>query len=311
MNPSLAFELLKVTEQAAIKAFFWKGKGDKNSADKAATEAMREILNSINIKGTVVIGEGEMDEAPMLYIGEKLGKGEDEIDIAVDPIDGTTLTSKNRENAISVIGISEKNSLLNAPDMYMKKIGVGPKAKGAIDITKDLTYNLKEISKALNKKPEEINIVILERDRHNQYIKEAREFGARVTLITDGDVCPVIGAGLDDIDIDVMFGIGGAPEGVLAAIAAKCLGGDFQGILHPESEEEIERCKKMGITDIKKVFKLNDLVKSDKNIFCLTGITDGYIVKGVKKRANKIITESLILNSFDFTPRFITGYHNL
>ena len=310
MDIGLGFQLLKVTEIAAVKASFWRGRGDKNSADDAATKAMREVLNSMNIDGKVVIGEGEMDEAPMLYIGEKLGKGGFEVDIAVDPIDGTTLTSKNRENAISVIGVAKKGTLLNAPDMYMKKIGVGPKAKEAINITKDLTWNLKEISKALGKKPEDMNMVILDRDRHNPFVKEAREFGARVTLITDGDVSPVIAAGLE-LNVDLMFGIGGAPEGVLAAIGAKCLGGDFQGILAPENEEQIKRCKDMGIVDVNKVFTLNELVKSNENIFCITGITDGYLVKGVKKVNNKIVTSSLLLNSFDYVPRFITGFYNI
>lgn len=309
MNFNLGYDILRVTEQAAIRSANWRGKGNKNEADGAATSAMREVLNSLPIVGTVVIGEGEMDEAPMLYNGEVLGKGGVEIDIAVDPLDGTTLTAKNRENAITVIAVSEKGTLLKAPDMYMMKLGVGPKAKGAIDLSKNLYENLKEIAKALKKKPEDVNVVILDRDRHNEYIKEAREFGAKVTLISDGDVSPIVGTGIDSIGMDVLFGIGGAPEGVLAAAAAKCLGGDFQGKLWVENAEEEKKCKAMGIKDPNQIYTLNQLVKSDNVIFALTGVTNGFLAKGVQFTNGKVVTSSLLLNSKEKIIRKVETIH--
>jgi fructose-1,6-bisphosphatase II len=311
MDRALGYHLVRVTENAAIESAPWRGKGDKKAADGAATTAMRETLNALPISAKVVIGEGEIDEAPMLYIGEELGTGGEKLDIAVDPLDGTTLTAKYRENAIAVIAIAETGSLLHAPDMYMMKIGVGPKAKGAIDLSKPFLENLKNITDALGKKPGEVNIVMLDRDRHNEYVKIAREFGMRVTLITDGDVCPMIGAGLDTVDMDILFGIGGAPEGVLAAAAARCLGGDFQGKLWPENEAELERCKKMGIKDPKNhIFRLEELVKSENVIFSLTGVTNGYLTKGVDYRNGKILTQSLLLDAREKAVRFVDGIHS-
>ncbi|HCL55439.1 MAG TPA: class II fructose-bisphosphatase [Spirochaetia bacterium] len=309
MDVSLSYHILRVTEEAAVQSAYWRGKGDKNAADQAATEAMRNLLNTLPVSATVVIGEGEMDEAPMLYINEKLGTGGEKIDIAVDPLDGTTLTAKNRENAITVISVAESGCLLNAPDMYMMKIGVGPKAKGSLDLSKSLTVNLNQIAEALKKKPEEINIVMLDRDRHQSYVNEARKFGARVTLITDGDVSPVIGAGIEDIDMDILFGIGGAPEGVLAACAAKCLGGDFQGKLWAENEAEVKRCQNMGIKDLNQVIKLDDMVKTDKVIFSLTGVTDGFLAKGVRLLDKKAVTESIVMNAIEKKLRKVQTVH--
>lgn len=294
MDHSLAYGVLKVTEKAAIESALWRGKGDKKKADEAATSAMRETLNTLPISATVVIGEGEIDEAPMLYIGEKLGTGGESLDIAVDPLDGTTLTAKNRENAITVIALAKAGTLLHAPDMYMLKLAVGPKAKGVINLSKGLTWNLKEVSKALNKKPHELNIVMLDRDRHTEYLKECREFGCEVTLITDGDVSPVVSLGLE-ILVHMLFGSGGAPEGVLAAAAARCLGGDFQGQLLPSNEAEKIRCQKMGIQDIEHIFTLKELVKSPEVIFALTGVTHGSLCLGVQFLPHQILTHSLLL----------------
>lgn len=311
MDISLAYHVLRVTEKAAIGAALYSGSGDKMKADGAATEAMREVLNQLPISAKVVIGEGERDEAPMLYIGEELGTGGVGIDIAVDPLDGTNLCAKNRENSIAVIALAPKGTLLHAPDMYMLKMGVGPKAKGVIDLNKPFLENLKAVTKALGKKPQEVNIVMLDRDRHDEYIEQARNYGARVTLITDGDVAPVAGAGLENVDIDILFGIGAAAEGVLAASAAKCLGGDFQGKLAPRNDQEISRCKEMGIEDPEnKIFTIDELVKTDKVIFCLTGVTKGYLADRVKFEKDKIITSSLILTSFEKVSRSVTSVHS-
>ena len=306
---ALAYHILRTTENAALKAAYWRGKGDKNSADQAATTAMRETLNALPISATVVIGEGEMDEAPMLYIGEKLGTGGPALDIAVDPLDGTTLCAKNRENSITVIAVSDRGSFLHAPDMYMLKLGVGPKARGAIDLNKDLTTNLKQIASALGKKPQDLNVVLLDRERHSSYLDEIRKFGAKATLITDGDVSPIVAAGMQSLDMDVLFGIGGAPEGVLAAAAAKCLGGDFQGKLWFENEGEHKRCKEMGLTDPDKVFTLNELVRSDNVIFALTGVTDGFLTPGVVFSPNEAQTHSLVIHSAEKILRKVQSIH--
>ncbi len=295
MDYSLAYSIIKVTEKAAIESALWRGKGDKKKADEAATTAMRETLNTLPISATVVIGEGEIDEAPMLYIGEKLGTGGPALDIAVDPLDGTTLTAKNRENAITVIALAKAGTLLHAPDMYMLKLAVGPKAKGVINLAKGLKWNLKEVSKALNKKPHELNIVMLDRERHSEYLKECREFGCGVTLITDGDVSPVVSLGLENSGVDMLFGSGGAPEGVLAAAAARCLGGDFQGQLLPSNEAEKTRCQKMGIQDVSHFFTLEELVKSPEVIFALTGVTNGSLCLGVDFLPTQTLTHSLLL----------------
>lgn len=309
MDFSLAYHILRVTEAAALQSARWRGRGDKKKADEAATEAMRHTLNNLPISATVVIGEGEMDEAPMLYIGEKLGTGGEALDIAVDPLDGTTLAAKNRENSIAVIAVAKAGSLLHAPDMYMLKLGVGPKAKGALDLSKSLSWNLKETSKALKKKPEDLTVVMLDRDRHSEYVKECRDFGCRITLITDGDVSPMIAAGLEDSGVDMLFGSGGAPEGVLAAAAARCLGGDFQGRLMPENDEQKARCKSMGIEDVNHYFTLNQLVKSDEVIFALTGVTHGSLCRGVRFYPDKTITESLLLSAQEKTVRKIKSLY--
>ncbi|MDN5292949.1 MAG: fructose,6-bisphosphatase [Eubacteriales bacterium] len=309
MERELTLEFVRVTEAAALAAARWMGRGDKNAADGAAVSAMRAVFDTVAIDGVVVIGEGEMDEAPMLYIGEKLGCGKEPVDIAVDPVEGTNNVAKGLPNSIAVVAVAERGGLLNAPDMYMDKIAVGPKAAGCIDITAPVKENLKNVAKALKKDVSDLTVVILDRPRHEKIIRECREAGARIKLIPDGDVAPAVAAAIEGTGVDMLLGIGGAPEGVLAAAALKCLGGDMQARLWPEDEEDIERARKLGITDINKVLTLDDLVKSDDVIFAATGITDGDMLKGVRFFGNGARTHSLVMRSRTGTVRFIDATH--
>jgi fructose-1,6-bisphosphatase II len=312
MERELALEFVRVTEAAAIASARWMGKGDKISADDAATEAMRAAFNTVNIDGIVVIGEGEMDEAPMLYIGERVGAGGGTlVDIAVDPLEGTNLVAKGLPNAVAVMAIAERGSLLHAPDMYMDKIAVGPLAKGKIDITKPVSENVRNVAAALGRATEEITVVILDRPRHEKIIQEVRESGARVKLISDGDVSPAIAAAIEGTGVHMLLGIGGAPEGVIAAAALKCLGGDMQARLIPESQEEIIRAKTMGIADINQVLTLDDLVKSDDVMFAATAITDGDMLQGVNFFPGGARTRSLVMRSKTGTVRFVDAIHKL
>jgi fructose-1,6-bisphosphatase II len=312
MERELALEFVRVTEAAAIASARWMGKGDKISADDAATEAMRAAFNTVNIEGIVVIGEGEMDEAPMLYIGERVGAGGGTlVDIAVDPLEGTNLVAKGLPNAVAVMAIAERGSLLHAPDMYMDKIAVGPLAKGKIDITKPVSENVRNVAAALGRATEEITVVILDRPRHEKIIQEVRESGARVKLISDGDVSPAIAAAIEGTGVHMLLGIGGAPEGVIAAAALKCLGGDMQARLKPESQEEITRAKTMGIADINQVLTLDDLVKSDDVMFAATAITDGDMLQGVNFFPGGARTRSLVMRSKTGTVRFVDAIHKL
>lgn len=312
MERELTLEFVRVTEAAAIAAARLMGKGDKNGADGAAVEAMREAFNTVNIEGVVVIGEGEMDEAPMLYIGEQVGAGGGTmVDIAVDPVEGTTLVSKGLPNSIAVMAIAERGTLLHAPDMYMDKIAVGPLAKGKIDITKTVTENVRNVAKALGREPEELTVVILDRPRHAKIIQEVRQTGARVKLISDGDVSPAISVAVEGSGVHMLLGIGGAPEGVIAAVALKCLDGDMQARLYPENDEEIERCKKMGIADVTKVLTLDDLVKSEDVLFAATAITDGDILQGVSFFPGGARTRSIVMRSKTGTVRFVDAVHKL
>lgn len=310
MNRNLALEFVRVTEMAAIASARLMGRGDEKAADQAAVDAMRSMLDSVDCDATVVIGEGERDEAPMLYIGEKVGTGNgQELEIALDPLEGTTICATGGYNSISVMAIGEKGNLLNAPDTYMKKIAVGPEAKGVIDITKSATENIKRIAEAKKCRIQDLTAVVLDRPRHQELIKELRETGCRINLIGDGDVSAAIATSLPDSGIDVLFGIGGAPEGVIAAAALRCLGGDFQGILQPRNDEEIERAKKMGISDIKKVFYIDDLA-SGNVMFCATGVTDGSLLEGVKFKKWGAITHSIVMRSESGTIRHIKGEHH-
>ncbi len=310
MDRSLAIEFARVTEAAAINCAHWIGKGEKNMADGAAVEAMRKMFDTVAISGTVVIGEGEMDEAPMLYIGEKVGKGGVEVDIAVDPLEGTNLTAKNMNGAIAVMAIAEKGSLLHAPDMYMDKIVVGPKAKGAIDINLAPEENMLNVAKALGKDVRDLNIVMLERERHQYIVDAARKLGARCKFISDGDVSPVIATSFGTEGIDMMMGKGGAPEGVIAAAAIKCMGGDMQGRLVPETEEEIRRVHEMGIADVNKVLTLDDLVSTNDVYFVATGVTNGDMLKGVRFTEKHAITHTVVMRGLTSTIRFIEAYHD-
>lgn len=310
MDRSLVIELARVTEAAAINCAHWIGKGEKNLADGAAVEAMRNMFDTVAISGTVVIGEGEMDEAPMLYIGEKVGKGGVEVDIAVDPLEGTNLTAKNMNGAIAVMAVAKKGGLLHAPDMYMDKIVVGPKAKGAIDINLSPEENMRNVAKALGKDVSELNIVMLERERHQYIVDAARKLGARCKFISDGDVSPVIATSFGTEGIDMMMGKGGAPEGVIAAAAIKCMGGDMQGRLVPETEEEVRRVHEMGIADVNKVLTLDDLVSTDDVYFVATGVTNGDMLKGVRFTEKYAVTHTVVMRSVTGTIRFIEAYHD-
>jgi len=310
VNRNLALEFVRVTEMAAIASARLMGRGDEKEADRAAVDAMRVMLDSIQCNATVVIGEGERDEAPMLYIGEKVGSGEGvELEIAVDPLEGTTICAKGGLNAISVMAIGEKGGLMHAPDTYMQKIAVGPEAKGLIDITATPTENLKRLADAKKCRIQDLTAVVLDRPRHEELIAELRESGCRITLIGDGDVSAAIATAQPDSGIDILFGTGGAPEGVIAAAALRCLGGDFQGIFRPRNQEEIERAKAMGVEDINKVMKINDLA-SGNVMFCATGVTDGTLLDGVKFKSWGATTHSIVMRSESGTMRNITAQHH-
>ena len=312
MERSLTMELVRVTEAAALASARWMGRGKKEEADDAATSAMRNVFDTIPMRGTVVIGEGEMDEAPMLYIGEKLGTSSGPlVDVAVDPLEGTNIVAQGTWNALAVIAIADKGTLLHAPDMYMRKIAVGPEAVGKIDINASTLENLKSVAKAKNKNIEDVVAIVLDRPRHIKLIEEIREAGARIKLIPDGDVAAAINTAFDDTGVDVLFGIGGAPEGVLAAAALKCLGGEIQGKLVPSNDTEIARCTKMGITDLEKVFYMDDFCAGDDAIFAATGITDGELLKGVQFKGHRATTQSVVLRAKSGTIRFIDGSHSL
>ena len=293
MNRELSMEFVRVTEAAAIACGHSVGRGDKNGAYQLAVDAMRKMFDTVNISGTVVIGEGEMDEAPMLYIGEKVGCGGPEVDIAVDPVEGTNLVAKGQPGAIAVIAIAPKGCLLHAPDMYMDKIAVGPRAKGCINIDAPIQENLERVAKALERNVRDLSVVVLDRERHQGIIEDVRRAGARIQLITDGDVNPVVNAGIEGTGVHMYIGKGGAPEGVLAAAAIKCLGGDFQARLCPEDDEQVARCLKMGIGDINRVLTLDDLVKGDDCMFTSTAITDCNLLTGLNYFGNGVRTHTI------------------
>ena len=287
------------------------GRGSEHDADHAAVEAMRKMLNTINFNGRVVIGEGERDEAPMLFIGEEVGTGAGpKLDIALDPLEGTTICAKGGTNACSVIAIAEQGNFLHSPDIYMDKIAVGCEARGTISLEKSPTANLKAVAKAKRCKIEELTVCILDRPRHEQLIKEVRLAGARIFLIGDGDVSAAIAAATPNSDIDMLLGIGGAPEGVLSAAALRCLGGDIQGRLLFSREEEKSRAKSMGIDDLDKIYKIDDLA-SGNVMFCATGVTTGTFLDGVKFFAGHARTHSVVMRSQSGTVRYITAEHDL
>lgn len=311
LERSLSMELVRVTEAAALASARWMGRGKKDEADDAATTAMRNVFDTVPMKGTVVIGEGEMDEAPMLYIGEKLGTGYGQrVDVAVDPLEGTNIVASGGWNALAVIAVADHGNLLHAPDMYMDKIAVGPEAVGKIDINAPLIDNITAVAKAKNKDIEDVVATILNRPRHEYIIQQLREMGVRIKLINDGDVAGAINTAFDSTGVDILFGSGGAPEGVLAAVALKCLGGEIQGKLIPQDDSELQRCIKMGL-DVNKVLLMEDLVKGDDAIFAATGVTDGELLRGVQFKANYGETQSVVMRAKSGTVRFIDGRHSL
>ena len=310
----LVLEMVRVTEAAAIAASTLVGRGDEKAADAAAVEAMRAALNELDMNGTVVIGEGERDEAPMLYIGEKVGRGGDDspsIDIALDPLEGTTITAKAGPNSLAVLAIAEQGCLLNAPDVYMDKIAIGPGyPEGTIDLTKSPTDNVKALAKAKGVKPSEIIACVLDRPRHEKLIAELRSIGCGIMLIPDGDVAGVIATTDPDTTIDIYLGQGGAPEGVLAAAALRCVGGQFHGRMFFRNEDERQRARKWGIEDLDKVYDLRELAKGDC-IFAATGVTDGSLLAGVKRMKSKMTTESVVMRASSGTVRWVKGEHRI
>jgi fructose-1,6-bisphosphatase II len=309
-HPVHSLEFVKVTESAALAASRWMGRGERDAADGAAVEKMRESLGELEISGRVVIGEGERDEAPMLYIGEEVGSGGPEVDIAVDPVEGTNLVANGLPNSIAVLAIAQRGGLLHAPDSYMKKLAVGPKAAPYVHIDAPVRENLEAVANALEKPISDICVIILDRPRHAELIREVRQAGARIRLISDGDVDACIATAIESTGIHVAMGTGGAPEGVLAAAAIKCLGGNFMGRLQPRNQEEAERAIAMGFGDLDRVLKIDDLVRGDDVIFCATGITDGDLVRGVRFFGNQARTHSILVHSSG-TVRFIESTHRL
>ncbi|HJP15451.1 MAG TPA: class II fructose-bisphosphatase [Acidimicrobiales bacterium] len=307
---NLALELVRVTEAAALAASRWMGRGDKNGADGAAVDAMREVLNHVQMDGLVIIGEGEKDEAPMLFNGEKVGDGSPpQTDSAVDPIDGTTLTSLGRGNALAVISVSPRGTMFDpGPCVYMEKIAAGPDCHDAIDITRSPTENLEAIAAAKGESVRDLTAVILDRDRHHDLISEVRAAGARVRLIPDGDVAGAISTAWADSGADVLFGIGGTPEGVISAAALKCMGGVMQGRLWPRNESEKNETLEKGY-DLDAVLSIEDLVSGDSCFFAATGITDGELLKGVHYSGGKVHTQSLVMRSKSGTVRQIDASH--
>jgi fructose-1,6-bisphosphatase II len=313
---NLALEVVRITEAAALASARLMGRGDRKLADHVAVEAMRRAFDHMDIRGTVVIGEGERDEAPMLYIGEQVGAGwkdnaadSPKVDIAVDPLEGTNLCATGAPDAISVIAIADDGQFLNAPDTYMQKIAVGPEARGTIDLRESPTWNLQRIAKAKGKKVEDVTAVILDRDRHSDLIGEVRQAGARIRLIGDGDVSGAVMTANPDSGIDVLFGTGGAPEGVIAAAALKCVGGDFQGRLRWRSDEERARGLRMGIRDADAIYGIEDLAKGNV-MFAATGVTKGYLLDGVRFYGESAKTSSIVMRSKSGTVRVIEATHH-
>ena len=309
MDRNLAIELVRVSEFAALAASKHIGRGNEKAADQAAVDAMRKCLNSLTISGTVVIGEGERDEAPMLYIGEEVGAGGPQLDIALDPLEGTTITANGGENAMAVIALAQKGGFLNAPDVYMKKISANTQNQKIISLQQDLKSNIKELAQFKKVNIEDLVICILNRERHIEDIEVIRSSGARIKMIDDGDVSAVIASVINSSNIDMYYGIGGAPEGVLAAAALQCLGGSIEGQLIFYNDQEILRAKKTGINNLDKFYSLDDLAHGDI-MFSATGVTDGTMLKGIKITKNYAETHSIVMRSKTGTIRHINGEHN-
>ena len=309
---NIALELVRVTESAAMAAARWIGRGEKESADQAAVDGMRSVLDTVRMRGVVVIGEGEKDKAPMLFNGEEVGNGEGpEVDVAVDPLEGTRLTALGQPNAIAVIAVAERGTMLfPGAAFYMEKIAVGPRAIDAIDITRSPTDNVSSVAEALGKTPREVDVVVLERDRHNDLILELRAAGARVHLIRDGDVAGAIAAARPGSGVDMLYGVGGTPEGVISAAALKCVGGGIQGRLWPRDEAERVALRDSGL-DPERVLHTNDLVKGDDVFVAATGVTTGALLRGVQYTSAGAETDSIVMRSRSGTVRRVSAYHAL
>lgn len=309
MDRNLALEVVRVTEAAALSSARLMGRGDEKAADQAAVDAMRRAFNGLAIEGTVVIGEGERDEAPMLYIGERVGTGDGlRVDIALDPLEGTTICANGGPNALSVIAMAEHGNFLHCPDTYMDKIAVGPAGKGVVDLDKSPTENLKALAKAKGERIEDLTVIILYRPRHEALIQEVRKAGARIKLISDGDVSAAIATTKPETGIDILMGIGGAPEGVLAAAALRCVDGEMQGRLKPRNPQEIERAQAMGIKDIDKKFSIDELAGGEV-MFAATGVTDGDYLKGIHFFSGGASSQSVVMRSKTRTIRVIDTTH--
>ncbi|MSP03970.1 MAG: class II fructose-bisphosphatase [Acetobacteraceae bacterium] len=307
---NLALELIRVTEAAALAASKWIGRGKKNEADGAAVEAMRKAFDTVAINGTVKIGEGEMDEAPMLYIGEKVGCGGPAMDIAVDPLEGTTITAKGGPNALATVALAEQGGFLHAPDIYMDKLAVGGGLpEGVIDLDWSVAENLRCVARAKNRDVSDLIVCILERDRHQKLIAECRDAGTRIMLIGDGDVAGVIATAMPDSGVDIYMGSGGAPEGVLAAAALRCIGGQMQGRLMFENEEQILRARDMGVIDPNRKYNILDMAKGDV-MFAATGVTTGPMLRGVRRFGGGAVTHSVVMRSKSGTVRYVEAHHN-
>ena len=309
--PTDSLDFVRVTEEAALNASRWMGRGERNIADGAAVEKMRDALNDMQISGRIVIGEGERDEAPMLFIGEELGRGGMEVDIAVDPVEGTNLVANGLPNSIAVMAISERGGLLHAPDSYMQKLAVGPRAAPYVHIDAKVSDNLNAVANALERPVNDITVIILDRPRHKDLITAVRDAGARIKLISDGDVDAAIATAIEGTGVHVCMGTGGAPEGVLAAAALKCLGGGFMGRLKPRNDEEAQRAKAMGFGDLDRVLTMEDLAPGKHLMFVATGITDGDLVRGVRFFGNAARTHSILMHAQSGTVRHIESVHRL
>jgi len=311
LDKNLALEFVRVTEAAALACARWMGKGNANAADDAAVKAMRQVFQSVDIEGVVVIGEGERDEAPMLYIGERVGKGNGtRVDIALDPLECTNSVAYGRNNAISVLAAADRGNFLHAPDTYMEKIAVGPEAVDVIDLDLTPEENIANIAKAKGYEIEDLTVAILERDRHRDLITRVRNTGARIKLILDGDISAAMATALPGTGIDVLMGTGGAPEGVLAAAALRCLGGAIHGRLAPRNKEEADRARKMGIEDLSRIFKTEDLARGNNIMLAATGVTEGDLLKGVRYTSTGAYTHSIVMRSKSGTIRFISTEHH-
>ncbi|WP_299565636.1 class II fructose-bisphosphatase [uncultured Mycolicibacterium sp.] len=309
---NLALELVRVTEAGAMAAARWAGRGDKEGGDGAAVDAMRSLINSVSMRGVVVIGEGEKDNAPMLYNGEEVGNGDGpECDVAVDPIDGTTLMSKGMPNAISVLAVAERHAMFDPSAVfYMNKIAVGPEAADVVDITAPIGENIRRVAKAKGLAVSDVTVCILDRPRHQELIADARAAGARIRLITDGDVAGAISACRPNSGTDILAGIGGTPEGIIAAAAIRCMGGEIQAVLAPKDDEERQKAVDRGY-DVDRVLTTTDLVSGDNVFFCATGVTDGDLLKGVRYTPGGCTTQSIVMRSKSGTVRMIEAYHRL